>query len=376
MKLSLVILSSLASIALTTPIHDHHQHKRDAQLNVVTVYETQIVSKPVDRAVSQTQSAVSSSPDNSLSGSSFQTVLLSGSSSATAAPSSSTSGSNSGSSSASQSSSSSSSSGGSGGSGAGSGAKGITYSPYTNSGSCKDASTIKSDIAKLKDFDLIRLYDTDCSGVENVLAAKGSSQKLFAGIYHINKIQDAVDTLSSAVKNVDGGWDNIHTVSIGNELVNSGESKPSDIKTAIDTARSALKSAGYSGKIVSVDTLVAVQNNDELCQYSDYIAVNSHPFWDGNVDASGAGDFLQKQISNIKSKCGGDKSVLITETGWPTKGDTYGSAVPSKDNQEKALKSIINSCGDQVILFTTYDDLWKSPGKYNVEQYWGIFSDN
>jgi len=417
MKLSIVLLSSLASMVMTQPIHDHHQHKRDAEpkVDIVTNFVTQVVTKGVDRAAvpgssqysysltgssfapvlqsstsptepinssKQTESASSptttsnspSSPTTTGSTGSTDSTTTLQSSSSTPEESSNTASSTSSTSSSSESSGSGSGSGSGGGnSAAAKGAKGITYSPYSSSGSCKDSSTIKSDIKKLSEFDIIRLYDTDCSGVENVLNAKSSSQKLFAGIYHINKIQDSVDILSKAIKNIDNGWDNIDTVSIGNELVNSGQAKPSDIKTAIDTARSSLKSAGYSGKIVSVDTLVAVQNNDELCQYSDYIAVNSHPFWDGNTVASGSGDFLKTQIENIKKQCGGKKDVLITETGWPTKGDDYQKAIPSSENQKTALQSIVDKVGDQVILFTTYNDFWKQPGQYNVEQYWGIF---
>ncbi|CCH41772.1 putative family 17 glucosidase SCW4 [Wickerhamomyces ciferrii] len=409
MKLSTVLLSTLASLVVAQPAHQHHEHKRDAAVQIVTQYQTQIVTQGVtatvgagdaqqsqatSQATSQAPASQSSaqpqgeesgaavnknivsdakSAVSSFFGGNSQTTTLSstqGGASSSASPSSTQGGSES--SSTSSSSSSPSSSGGSGSSGENFGAKGITYSPYTNSGSCKDASTIKSDVKKLSGFDIIRLYDVDCSGVESVMSAKGSNQKIFAGIYHVDAISDGVKQLAEALNN---NWDDIYAVSIGNELVNSGEKQASEIKSLVDEAKSALKSAGYTGKVVSVDTLVAVQNNDELCDASDFIAVNSHPFWDGNVEPSGSGDFLKKQISNIKSQCGG-KDVLITETGWPTQGQTFQKAVPSKDNQKEALQSIGDSCGDQVILFTVFDDFWKQAGSYGVEQYWGIFSDN
>lgn len=366
----------MASLAIAQPVHEHHQHKREAGVEYVTVYQTQIVTQGVDGSSSVVQSQSTQGNTASLSGSSYQTVLLNGGSSSAssttdsiaAVPSSVGSSTESYSSTASQSSSTASSSSSSDASGA----KGITYSPYTNSGSCKDSSTIKSDIEMLSDFDVIRLYDTDCSGVEAVLSAKTSSQKLFAGIYYISKIADSVSIIKSAVEEY-GSWDDIYTVSIGNELVNSGDATVSEIKSAVESTRSELEDAGYTGKVVSVDTLVAVQDNTDLCEYSDYIAVNSHPFWDGSVVASDSGSWLKTQIANIKKTCGGSKSVLITETGWPTQGDDYGVAVPSKSNQEAALKSIVEEVGDQVILFTTYNDLWKAAGSYGVEQYWGIF---
>jgi exo-beta-1,3-glucanase (GH17 family) len=30
--------------------------------------------------------------------------------------------------------------------------------------------------------------------------------------------------------------------------------------------------------------------------------------------------------------------------------------------------------GNKVIMFSAFDDLWKSPGQYDVEQYWGLLN--
>ncbi|ODV58555.1 glycoside hydrolase family 17 protein [Ascoidea rubescens DSM 1968] len=256
------------------------------------------------------------------------------------------------------------------------GAKGITYSPYANDGNCKSAETIQSDVSKLSSFELIRLYATDCSGVENVLAALGSNQKILAGLYDYNNLDSAVSTLASAVKATSRGWDSIYAVSVGNEWVNSGSYSTSQVKSAVESGRSLLSAAGFTGPVVSVDTYVAFQNNPVLCEYSDIIAVNSHPFFDGNTEPSECGSWLLKNIQTIWETCGGQKSVLITEAGWPHSGSSLGVAVPSYENQLTCIKSIQESCGSSVFMFTMYDDLWKDPGSYGVEQSWGVFSDS
>lgn len=258
------------------------------------------------------------------------------------------------------------------------GAKGITYSPYTKSGSCKTASEVKSDITKLSSFSLIRLYSTDCNGIENILASMTSSQELFLGIYEIdtNTITSGLETIKSAVEATTRGWSAVHTISIGNERVNDGKSSVSDLATAIKTARSWLSTnaSDYTGYVVTVDTLVATVSNPGLCKISDYLAVNAHPYWDGGVVPSNSGSWLQQQISNLESACG-SSNILITETGWPTQGNTYGSCVPSISNQLAAIKSIMSKFSDQVFMFTMYNDYWKDPGSENVEQHWGIFGD-
>lgn len=391
-------LLSLLSVALAQPLaHQHHIHKRQAvpvpeaqaAADVVTVFVTQTVdaqSQPTSSAsapstttlenlftlVSSDEVDASSSAlaetlntDSALyPETSSNTTVSSGTS--YAASSSAVSGSSS--------TTSSSVSTGTGAVGAAEGAKGITYSPYTDQGTCKSQSTIESDIKLLSDFSTIRLYDTDCSAVEYVLAAKTSSQKLFAGIYYLDKIDASVDIIADAISSTSSSWSDLYTVSVGNELVNSGEATTSQIQQAIESTRSALKAKGYTGTVVSVDTLVAVENNPALCEYSDFIAVNSHPYWDGHVAPENSGEWLKTQIASVKATCGGEKDVLITETGWPTKGDTYITAVPSPANQLSAIKSLVSAVGDQILLFTMYNDMWKQPGPYASEQYWGIFN--
>ena len=259
------------------------------------------------------------------------------------------------------------------------GAKGITYSPYNKDNLCKDASTVASDISKLSAFHLIRLYSTDCSGIENVLASMSSSQELFLGIWNIDtaSVQSGLEAIQSALSTSSRGWSAVHTIAIGNEQVNAGTATVAQIKTGVGAARTWLKlnAAAYTGYVVSVDTLAATVANSGLCDILDYIAVNCHPYFTGSVDPSEAGSWLQSQISSVSSVCGGLKNVLITETGWPTQGDSIGSCVPSIANQAAALKSIMSVIGDQAFSFTMYNDYWKDPGPYNIEQYWGIFGD-
>ncbi|CAK7906293.1 cell surface mannoprotein Mp65p [[Candida] anglica] len=258
-------------------------------------------------------------------------------------------------------------------------AKGVTYSPYIKSGSCKSAQQVANDFEKLAPFSLIRLYSTDCSCVENTLAAISSSQKLFLGIYNIdsNTITSGLQTIKSAVEASSRGWSAVDTISIGNEQVNDGKATVQDIQTALNTARSWLKSNApqYSGSVVTVDTLVAVKNNPGLCDLSDYLAVNCHPYWDGSVQPSNAGPWLQNQISGLQAVCGNSKEVFITETGWPNKGSNFGSCVPSVANEEAAFKSI-SGVTTNYLAFTTYNDPWKPAGQYGVESNWGIFGES
>ncbi|KAM9919394.1 hypothetical protein OXX59_007971 [Metschnikowia pulcherrima] len=253
---------------------------------------------------------------------------------------------------------------------------GISYSPYTKDGQCKTASQVKSDIEMLSGHTLLRLYSVDCSGIENVVAAMSSSQKLFLGIWDITAVDTDLPSMAQQVLTGNRGWSAVHTVAIGNEVVNSARGTAAQVASAVSSARSWFKSNApdYTGYIVTVDTLAATMADSSLCDISDYLAVNCHPYFSG-IEASTSGTWLKQQIDSLQSFCGGSKQILVTESGWPTQGNTEGQAVPSVANQLLVVKGLGTVLGDQVLMFTTFNDYWKAPGPWNVEQHWGIYGD-
>lgn len=88
-----------------------------------------------------------------------------------------------------------------------------------------------SDLAKVTGYEVIRLYGCDCNQVANVLAAtKGTGVSLFVGIFDIKQVQTEAQTL---IKAVSQDWSRINTVSVGNELVNSGGASVGQVTSAI-----------------------------------------------------------------------------------------------------------------------------------------------
>ncbi|MCJ1435403.1 hypothetical protein MMC27_004776 [Xylographa pallens] len=247
--------------------------------------------------------------------------------------------------------------------------KGISYSPYNADNSCKGPEAVATDLAAVKGYDVVRLYGVDCNQIANVVAAN-TGMKLFIGIFDINSIASEVQTIAKAVN---GDWSLVQTVSVGNELVNSGGASVGAVVAAIGTARTLLKAAGYTGPVVTVDTMVAMQSNPELCTASDFCAINCHAFFDSNTQASGAGAFVQGWVEKVSQAANG-KLTIVTETGWPFQGNPNGAAVPSPQNQQAALSSIQSTISSNVILYSAFNTLWKtnSAATFGAEQYWGI----
>lgn len=362
--------ASMLGSVMASPVHEHAAKKRDVvyvtthQTSVTTVYAGQVPSSIA--AAAEAEATTAEAVAESILSEAIATATTEAAATTEAETDSTTSTSTSSAATSSSTSSIDTTD-------LGSGVKGITYSPYTDAGACKTLDEVKSDFEDLTTYGVIRLYGVDCSQVEYVLQAKSSDQKLFLGVYYMDAIAAGVAEIASAIESY-GSWDDVMTVSIGNELVNSGEASVETVGSYIETGRTALTAAGYSGPVVSVESFAAFLNNPGLCDYNDYVACNAHAYFDSTCTAENAGSWLMDQIEYLWGICDGAKDVLITESGWPSQGDTNGVAVPSKTNQEVAVAAIKESCGDDTILFTAFNDYWKADGSYGVEKYWGILS--
>jgi exo-beta-1,3-glucanase (GH17 family) len=70
------------------------------------------------------------------------------------------------------------------------------------------------------------------------------------------------------------------------------------------------------------------------------------------------------------------KPIVISETGWPSKGSPYGAAVPGED---QALNYFLNTYlwaeeeGIDIFYFAAFDESWKVGDEGDVGAYWGIW---
>ncbi|PLN84093.1 glycoside hydrolase [Aspergillus taichungensis] len=253
---------------------------------------------------------------------------------------------------------------------------GISYSPYNADGTCKTQSQVNADIARIQpSYAFVRIYGVDCDQAHTVTAAaRKHNMQVFAGVYDL---QDYPNSLHTIIDAASGDWSTIHTISIGNELVNRGSASPQQMVQALQQARDTLRPAGYTGPIVTVDTFSMLLAHPQLCEASDYCAANCHAFFDATQSAAGAGAYVAGKADEISRKAGG-KRVVITESGWPHAGQPNGKAVPSVENNRAAVGSLRESFRGNpadLILFSAFDDAWKkdSEGTFGAERFWGIY---
>lgn len=205
-----------------------------------------------------------------------------------------------------------------------------------------------------------------------IAAVQKYNMAIFAGLVNL---QDLGDNLAAIISQVGSNWSMIDTVNIGNELVNDGLASVSEVVAALGTARATLYPAGFMGRIVTVDVFDTILANPQLCYVSDYCAANCHAFFDNQITSSQAGGYVSGILAQITQQIPG-KEVMITESGWPWSGNANGAAVPSVADQQAAIGSLRSAFANNpasLILFDSFDDPWKQPGPYSVEQYFGVY---
>lgn len=254
------------------------------------------------------------------------------------------------------------------------GGMGVCYDMIDSSTQCKSQGTINQEFSFLKGqgYGIVRTYGIGCPLGNIISGAAQSGLKLMIGLNTIGNLNGDLNTL---IGMVNGAWSNIDTVYIGNELVNTGAASSGQVAAAVTTAKGILSGAGFSGSVVTVDTFNVMQTDPTICSTSDYCAANAHAFFDANTVAASAGQFVKNAYNNVMQANGGKKTI-ITESGWPWKGNCNGQACPSVDNQKTAMNSLMQTFGgmpSNIFMFQAYNAGYKAPGPLGVEQYFGIY---
>ncbi|KAL5333043.1 glycoside hydrolase superfamily [Aspergillus crustosus] len=250
---------------------------------------------------------------------------------------------------------------------------GISYSPYNADGTCKSQAQVNTDLDKLTHYSYVRIYGIDCDQTRRVIiAARRHGIKVFTGVYDLQNLHASLQMIIDAAR---PDLSILHTVSIGNELLNRGQNSVGDVTNAVRDARGYLRAQGYNGPVVTVDTFSKIFEHPDLCHASDYCAANCHSFFDAYQTPEKAGAYVRNIARGLSSMTG--KRTIITESGWPHAGQQNGKAVPSPENQRRAIESLRKEFWndhDDLVLFSAFDDAWKLDNQwtFGAEKFWGI----
>ncbi len=159
-------------------------------------------------------------------------------------------------------------------------------------------------------------------------------------------------------------------LAVGNEVMYRKDLSEDELLEYMHYVKAALPDIpmGY------VDAYYEFAQRPKITEACDVILANCYPFWEGcNIDYS---LLYIKDMYYRAMIAGNGKNVIITETGWPDKGTSFGSSEPSCEN---ALKYFIN-CNKwaaeeniELFYFSSFDETWKISSEGDVGAYWGIW---
>ncbi len=124
-----------------------------------------------------------------------------------------------------------------------------------------------------------------------------------------------------------------------------------------------------------VDAYYTFVNEPRLLEYCDVVFANCYPFWE-RCDLEHAVSYMKEMYAFVK-KVAQDKEVIISETGWPTKGEAYGDAKPSFEHAARYFIDTYqwaNSNNIKVFYFSSFDESWKTDEEGEYGAYWGLWN--
>ena len=110
---------------------------------------------------------------------------------------------------------------------------------------------------------------------------------------------------------------------------------------------------------------------------SDVILANCYPFWEGSSIEESLTDL--RQMHAITKQVANGKKVIITETGWPSQGQSVGDANPSQLNAMKYFiqtQEWANTSEIEMMHFSSFDESWKVRVEGELGARWGIWDKN
>lgn len=162
----------------------------------------------------------------------------------------------------------------------------------------------------------------------------------------------------------------VHSIIVGNEVLLRGDLSEEQLRADIEQVRARI---GRTVSITMADTYDQWIKHRDLAKEVDFITVHIYPFWQG-VSIDSAIHSLNQAYTQVEKAFPG-KRIVIGETGWPSAGPPYGSAVPSAANQARYLREFMNwaqSGNVQYFYFDAFDEGWKVHEK-GVGTHWGLY---
>jgi len=203
------------------------------------------------------------------------------------------------------------------------------------------------------------------------IIAKELGMKTLVGAWLSSDKEKNEEEIEALLKLAKEGY--VDVAAVGNEVLYRHELSDDELIEYIERVKKEVPEVpvGY------VDAYYEFSAKPHITAACDIILCNCYPYWEGtSIDDSF--NHMRQMFQSVLNVANG-KRVLVTETGWPSNGESLRGSLPSHQN---ALKYFINTQlwskdhNIEVFYFSSFDESWKKGAEGEVGAYWGIWDSN
>lgn len=251
---------------------------------------------------------------------------------------------------------------------------GISFSPYLEGQDPSVKSSISEEqIAERLEIirpytHWVRTFSATCGNEEVPRIAHEKGLKTMVGAWIDSDEENNELEISNIIRIAKAG--DADMIAIGNEVLLREDLEVEQLIDYIKRVKAAVPHipVGY------VDAYYMFINYPEIIDVCDVLFANCYPFWEHcALDISV--DYMKKMYDLVLKNAKG-KQVIVSETGWPTKGEQYGGAMPSYENAMRYFINTFTWANEeqiQLFYFSSFDEVWKINHEGEYGAYWGLW---
>ncbi|MFJ3524123.1 glycosyl hydrolase family 17 protein [Pseudomonas sp. NPDC090203] len=219
-------------------------------------------------------------------------------------------------------------------------------------------------------FECIRTYSM--TGLEAIPdLARKHGLKVMLGAWVSASAADTDKEIKALIKEANAYPDVVTAVIVGNETLLRKEVTGAQLAKLIGRVKAQVRQP-----VTYADVWEYWLQYPDIAPAVDFLTIHLLPYWED--DPRGIDDALA-HVAQIRQTFGekfAPKDILIGETGWPSEGRQRETALPSRVNEARFIRSFVAMAehnGWHYNLIEAFDQPWKRGAEGAVGGYWGLF---
>ncbi|MDD1968511.1 beta (1-6) glucans synthase [Pseudomonas putida] len=219
-------------------------------------------------------------------------------------------------------------------------------------------------------FECIRTYSM--TGLEAIPElARKHGLKVMLGAWVSASAADTDKEIKALIKEANAYPDVVTAVIVGNETLLRKEVTGAQLAKLIGRVKAQVRQP-----VTYADVWEYWLQYPDIAPAVDFLTIHLLPYWED--DPRGIDDALA-HVAQIRQTFGekfAPKDILIGETGWPSEGRQRETALPSRVNEARFIRSFVAMAehnGWHYNLIEAFDQPWKRGAEGAVGGYWGLF---